>query len=77
MPALTYPDDDQLEVCEFDLVSFQPDDGGLGGEGEVTKIFPRKKAVRVRYENPNWRRKVTFKQDVIPVANIQLIQRSQ
>mgnify|MGYP001799357501 CR=1 FL=1 len=75
--SLTYPDDDQLEVCEFDIVSFQPDNGTLRGQGEVTKIYPRKKAVRVKYENPSWRRKITYKQEVVPVSNIHLIERSQ
>lgn len=74
---MTYHDEDDLEVCEFDLVNFQPDDGGLGGTGEITKIYPRKKAVRVKFENPDWRRKCTYKQEVVSIANIQLVRRSQ
>lgn len=73
---LTYPDDDQCEVCDFDQVEFRPDEvGSLSNVGTVTKIYPRKKAVRVRYENPNWRWKPTYKSATVPIANLTLIQR--
>lgn len=74
--TLTCPDDDDYEVCEFDQVKFRSDEAGsLSGVGTVTKIFPRKRAVRLKYEDPNWRRKPTYKSVTVPVSNIILIQR--
>lgn len=73
---LTYSDDQDCEVCEFDQVEFKCEETGrFATTGTVTKIHPRKKAVRIKYENPNWRWKPTYKSAVVPVDKITLIQR--
>lgn len=71
---MNYINDDDLEVCEFDQVRFIPvRPGGLSGECEITKTFPRERAVRVRSENPNWRWKPTYKSETKPIENTTLI----
>lgn len=70
---LTYSDDDLCEICEFDQVEFKTDE--ISGVGVVTKIYPRKKAVRIKYENPNWRWKPTYKSATVAINNIVLVQR--
>ena len=65
-------------VEEFDHVAFTDPADGLTGEGQITRIYPRKREARVRYQlGDHMRARGTRRTRTLrlPVAELELIRR--